>query len=166
MTCSKKWGDSVDKFDLPQDFVVLASIRISGLVHSVIYSFMDDEADVVPCDLPEDTRWYQGLPIAWTKEQSFRLIQRAPAGEWGAVDISEVRNVTGVASDDGLLLFTGGGPLGRLVNVREAEHFLAMGPEMMNKRLGHISAGRRARVLHDGDGLVYRLIKDKPELRG
>ena len=156
----------MSEIDLPQDFVVLASIRVSGLAHSVIYSFVDDEADVVPCDLPEDTRWYQGLSIAWTKEQSFRLIQRAPAGEWGAVDISEVRNVTGVASDDGLLLFSGGRPLGRLVNAREADHFLTMGPEMMNKRLGHISAGRGARVLHDGDGLVYRLIKDKPELRG
>lgn len=154
------------EFDLPQDFVVLATIRASGQVHSVIYSFADNEADVVPGDLPEDTRWYQGRQIAWTKEQSFRLIQRAPAGEWGAVDISEVRNVSGMASDDGLLLFAGGKPLGQLVNLRETEHFLALGPEMMNKRLGHISAGRGARVLHDGDGLVYRLIKDKPELRG
>lgn len=152
--------------ELPRDFVVLASVRDAGQVHSVIFSFADNEADVVPCDLPEDTRWYLGRQIAWTKEQSFRLIQRAPAGEWGAVDISEVRNVTGTPSVDGLLLFADGKPQGRLVNLREAEHFLAMGPEMMNKRLGHISAGRGARVLHDGDGLVYRLIKDKPELRG
>jgi hypothetical protein len=156
-----------DETALPHDFVVLATVRMpdTGEVHSVIYDFGNACADVVPMALAEDTRWYRGIPVQWQKESSFELIQRAPSGEGGAIDVGEVRGVITAEVDGGITLHAGGRPLGRLINIGQVDHFLSMDQETMNRRLGHVGTGRGARILHDGSGLIYRIIKDKPALR-
>lgn len=152
---------------MPRDFAVLAAVRdpASGKLQSVIYDFAEDALDVVDEALPEDARYHQGLPVDWRKELSWELIQRAPSGEWGAVDVGEVRDLTAAPGGSGLLLFTGGQLLGDLINIGQVRHFLSLDPADMAWQIRHIGGGRGARILHDGHGLIYRIIKDKPELR-
>ena len=151
------------------EWVALAQVVSAGgkVTGTLVYDFGEESLEVVEQVLPEETRFSRGFAVAgWTAKQTFELVNSLPLGSVGECYVEELHGVEAEVTESGIFVRLGERVLGRLVNRAMLEHWKRRDAEQIKAKVRMIGAGTM-RVVHDGEGQVFRLIKSlrKPDYR-
>lgn len=125
----------------------------------VVYRFDTGGVTFMSGSYEVDRRYVQGFPVDWAVGKTTDLLGRAPLGVFGDLYLDEPGDARFEVRDGGIYLYGDGDLMGRVPPSQEA-HWMKKAPAARDAKLKWL-AEEGIRVLHDGEGSIYRIVKAK-----